>query len=80
MGVGGAGDSQYISARQLSITAWNRAAGDPLELANFDPPVIALFKVRDLLWVNYNVHCSTSNISKEPSGVYPYTVRLVPTV
>lgn len=48
---------------------------------NFDPQVIALFKeVRNLVWLNFQVPHSITNISKEAKRVYPYAVSLMETV
>jgi dynein heavy chain 1 len=59
-----------------------RSANNALELAvNFDPQVIALFKeTRNLLWLNFNVPHSTSNVSKEAKRVYPFAVSLMESV
>ena len=70
-----------ISGRLFRINR-NRADGNSLELGvNFDSQVIALFKeVRNLLWLNYQVPHSISNISKEAKRVYPYAVSLMESV
>ncbi|KAI9679439.1 MAG: hypothetical protein M1817_005461 [Caeruleum heppii] len=70
-----------IAGRLFTITR-NRASGNSLELGvNFDPQIIALFKeVRNLIWLNYQVPHSISNISKEAKRVYPYAVSLMETV
>lgn len=59
-----------------------RSAGNILELhINFDAQVIALFKeVRNLLWMNYSVPHSISNVSKEAKRVYPFAVSLMESV
>jgi len=70
-----------ISGRLFGITR-NRAAGNTLELVvNFDHQVIALFKeVRNLIWLNFTVPHSITNVSKEAKRVYPYAVSLMETV
>ncbi|KAJ8607590.1 hypothetical protein MRB53_040174 [Persea americana] len=67
-----------ISGRLFSITQ-NRVKGNKLEVrVNFDSQVITLFKeVRNLLWLNFNVPHSISNVSKEARRVYPFAVSLM---
>lgn len=59
-----------------------RSAGNILELhINFDAQVIALFKeVRNLLWMNFSVPHSITNVSKEAKRVYPFAVSLMESV
>ena len=74
-----------ISRRHLSISGrlfainQNRAKGNQLEIhVNFDSQVITLFKeVRNLLWLNFNVPHTISNVSKEAKRVYPFAVSLM---
>lgn len=70
-----------IAGRLFAIHK-NRSAGNTLELLiNFDPQIIVLFKeVRNLLWLNYQIPHSISNISKEAKRVYPYAISLMETV
>lgn len=74
-----------INRKQLSISGrlfvihQNRVKGNQLEVhVNFDSQVITLFKeVRNLLWLNFNVPHSISNVSKEARRVYPFAVSLM---
>lgn len=77
-----------VQRKQISITGllFNvnriRSAGNILELSvNFDAQVIALFKeTRNLIWLNFSVPHSISNIAKDTKRVYPYAVSLMESV
>lgn len=70
-----------ISGRLFEITR-NRAAGNTYQLAvNFDPQIIALFKeVRNLIWLNFQIPHSITNLAKDAKRVYPHAVSLMETV
>ena len=59
-----------------------RLRGGGYQLAvNFDPQIITLFKeVRNLLWQNFQVPHSITNMAKEAKRVYPHAVSLMETV
>ncbi|KAG9288876.1 hypothetical protein G9A89_001252 [Geosiphon pyriformis] len=70
-----------VSGRLFEITR-SRAQGNILQLGvNFDPQIITLFKeVRNLIWLNYQMPHSVSNIAKDAKRVYPFAVSLMETV
>ncbi|CAM0135389.1 unnamed protein product [Umbelopsis sp. WA50703] len=70
-----------VSGRIFEITR-NRAQGGALQLGvNFDSQIITLFKeVRNLLWLNFQVPHTISNVAKDAKRVYPYAVSLMETV
>ena len=48
---------------------------------NFDSQIITLFKeVRNLLWLNFQVPHTVSNVAKDAKRVYPFAVSLNETV
>ncbi|KAK1225811.1 dynein heavy chain [Marasmius sp. AFHP31] len=59
-----------------------RLRGGGFQLAvNFDPQIITLFKeVRNLLWLNFQVPHSITNMAKDAKRVYPHAVSLMETV
>ncbi|KAH9487400.1 Dynein heavy chain, cytoplasmic [Psilocybe cubensis] len=59
-----------------------RLRGGGFQLAvNFDPQIITLFKeVRNLLWLNFQVPHTISNMAKDAKRVYPHAVSLMETV
>lgn len=59
-----------------------RLRGGGYQLAvNFDAHIITLFKeVRNLLWLNYQVPHTISNMAKDAKRVYPHAVSLMETV
>ncbi|KAF9042285.1 cytoplasmic dynein heavy chain 1 [Panaeolus papilionaceus] len=59
-----------------------RLRGGGFQLAvNFDPQIITLFKeVRNLLWLNFQVPHTTTNMAKDAKRVYPHAVSLMETV
>ncbi|KAL7751554.1 dynein heavy chain [Sorochytrium milnesiophthora] len=79
---------QDISKRDLSVTGRifdivrNRAQGNALQLTvSFDSQIITLFKeVRNLLWMNFHVPYSITNVAKDAKRVYPFAVSLMETV
>ncbi|CAG8454634.1 4044_t:CDS:10, partial [Ambispora gerdemannii] len=79
---------QDITRRELTVSgrlfeiSRSRAQGNTLQLGvNFDPQIITLFKeVRNLLWLNYQVPHTVSNVAKDAKRVYPFAVSLMETV
>ncbi|KAL0081796.1 dynein heavy chain [Phycomyces blakesleeanus] len=79
---------QEITKRDLSVSgrifeiARNRVQKNALQLGvNFDGQIITLFKeVRNLLWLNYQVPHTISNVAKDAKRVYPFAVSLMETV
>ncbi|KAG2358351.1 cytoplasmic dynein heavy chain 1 [Suillus spraguei] len=59
-----------------------RLRGGGFQLAvNFDPQIITLFKeVRNLLWLNFQVPHTITNMAKDAKRVYPHAVSLMETV
>lgn len=59
-----------------------RLRGGGFQLAvNFDPQTITLFKeVRNLLWLNFQVPHTITNMAKDAKRVYPHAVSLMETV
>ncbi|UZJ53926.1 hypothetical protein CBS101457_003246 [Exobasidium rhododendri] len=69
-----------IQGRLFEITR-NRATNSFLLSVNFDGQVIALFKeVRNLIWLNFQIPHTISNLAKEAKRVYPHAVSLMETV
>ncbi|CAO3598448.1 unnamed protein product [Absidia cylindrospora] len=79
---------QEITKRDLSVSgrifeiSRNRAQKNTLILGvNFDGQIITLFKeVRNLLWLNFQVPHTISNVAKDAKRVYPFAVSLMETV
>ncbi|CAO0793713.1 unnamed protein product [Mucor circinelloides] len=70
-----------VSGRIFEITR-NRVQKNALQLGvNFDGQIITLFKeVRNLLWLNFQVPHTISNVAKDAKRVYPFAVSLMETV
>ncbi|KAI8328287.1 dynein heavy chain [Blakeslea trispora] len=79
---------QEITKRDLSVSgrifeiSRNRVQKNALQLGvNFDGQIITLFKeVRNLLWLNFQVPHTISNVAKDAKRVYPFAVSLMETV
>ncbi|ORX61965.1 dynein heavy chain [Hesseltinella vesiculosa] len=79
---------QEITKRDLSVSgrifeiSRNRMQKNALVLGvNFDGQIITLFKeVRNLLWLNFQVPHTISNVAKDAKRVYPFAVSLMETV
>ncbi|CAO3629084.1 unnamed protein product [Cunninghamella echinulata] len=79
---------QEITKRDLSVSgrifeiSRNRMQKNILLLGvNFDGQIITLFKeVRNLLWLNFQVPHTISNVAKDAKRVYPFAVSLMETV
>ncbi|GAA5808073.1 hypothetical protein MFLAVUS_001455 [Mucor flavus] len=79
---------QEITKRDLSVSgrifeiSRNRVQKKSLLLGvNFDGQIITLFKeVRNLLWLNFQVPHTISNVAKDAKRVYPFAVSLMETV
>ncbi|KAI7869607.1 dynein heavy chain [Mucor mucedo] len=79
---------QEIMKRDLSVSgrifeiSRNRVQKNTLLLGvNFDGQIITLFKeVRNLLWLNFQVPHTISNVAKDAKRVYPFAVSLMETV
>ncbi|KAF8870591.1 cytoplasmic dynein heavy chain 1 [Gymnopilus junonius] len=77
---------QDIARRHMSVDGRLfeivRLRGGGFQLAvNFDPQIITLFKeVRNLLWLNFQVPHTISNMAKDAKRVYPHAVSLMETV
>ncbi|SAL98745.1 hypothetical protein [Absidia glauca] len=79
---------QEITKRDLSVSgrifeiSRNRVQKNTLILGvNFDGQIITLFKeVRNLLWLNFQVPHTISNVAKDAKRVYPFAVSLMETV
>ncbi|KAI7899864.1 dynein heavy chain [Cokeromyces recurvatus] len=79
---------QEITKRDLSVSgrifeiSRNRVQKNALQLnVNFDGQIITLFKeVRNLLWLNFQVPHTISNVAKDAKRVYPFAVSLMETV
>lgn len=76
-----------INRRELSITGRifdvtrNRATNSYQLLVNFDGQVIALFKeVRNLVWLNFQIPHTISNLAKDAKRIYPHAVSLMETI
>ncbi|KAI8066635.1 dynein heavy chain [Gongronella butleri] len=70
-----------VSGRIFEITR-NRMQKNALVLGvNFDGQIVSLFKeVRNLLWLNFQVPHTISNVAKDAKRVYPFAVSLMETV
>ncbi|KAJ3021261.1 hypothetical protein HKX48_008890 [Thoreauomyces humboldtii] len=70
-----------VTGRIFQISR-NRAQGNVLQLSiNFEAQTVTLFKeVRNLLWLNFQVPHTISNIAKDAKRVYPFAVSLTETV
>lgn len=78
---------QEITKRDLSVSgrifeiSRNRVQNTLQLGVNFDGQIITLFKeVRNLLWLNFQVPHTISNVAKDAKRVYPFAVSLMETV
>lgn len=78
---------QEITKRDLSVSgrifeiSRNRVQNSLQLGVNFDGQIITLFKeVRNLLWLNYPVPHTISNVAKDAKRVYPFAVSLMEAV
>ncbi|KAI7858782.1 dynein heavy chain [Circinella umbellata] len=78
---------QEITRRDLSVSgrifevSRNRVQNSLQLGVNFDGQIITLFKeVRNLLWLNFQVPHTISNVAKDAKRVYPFAVSLMETV